>query len=303
MTEKNSLPDAVGRRRGNLRDMVFVPGGHDLLGSKSFYPEEGPVRSVSVGGFSMDSGPVTVDGFASFVEDTGYVTMAEARPDIALIFAKPSKSPNLQPTPDRWWRVGEASWRHPYGTDGPIAQGNHPVVQVTHGDARAYADWAGKMLPSEDEWEIAARGGLPDAVFPWGDEFLIDGKHQANTWQGEFPYENLALDGWEATSPVGSFPPNGYGLFDMVGNVWEWTRDIYLHDRRRSGGCCGTSDAVLAGACEPDRRWALRGGSFLCAPNYCLRYRPTARSWSDGMSSSCHIGFRCIIRGPSAGEV
>jgi formylglycine-generating enzyme required for sulfatase activity len=188
--------------------------------------------------------------------------------------------------------MGGANWRHPNGPDSSIAQKDtHPVVHVTHDDARAYAEWAGKDLPTEAEWEFAARGGLEAAIYPCGDEARPDGRLMANTWQGRFPFENLAEDGYEGTSPVDAFPPNGYGLYDVVGNVWEWTKTPYEPTQGAETSCCHRD--------SPDRQnlpVVVKGGSHLCAPNYCLRYRPSARQGETRDSSTCHIGFRCVVR-------
>lgn len=289
------------------RDMVWVPGGAFRMGSEQFYPEERPVRDVSVGGFWMDSTPVTNAAFARFVEATGHITSAERDVDASLY---PGASPaELQPAglvfrrapgpipldnARQWWRITPgAHWRNPRGDGRHLpAERRHPVVQVSHEDAAAYARWAGKSLPTEAEWEFAARGGLDGAVFVWGNSETGDaGKRLANTWQGRFPFENTTEDGFEHTSPVGSFPANGYGLYDMAGNVWEWTDDLYLRTAPQQSVCCGGPAESAA-----NRLMVLKGGSHLCAPNYCFRYRPAARSSQAADTSTNHIGFRCIIR-------
>jgi formylglycine-generating enzyme required for sulfatase activity len=188
-----------------------------------------------------------------------------------------------------WWEyVPGAYWKHPGGPGTTInGRDRHPVVQVAYEDAEAYAGWAGKELPSETEWEHAARGGLEGAAFAWGDDEYPDGRPMANTWQGAFPWQNLKLDGYEGTSPVGSFPPNGYGLYDMTGNTWEWTTDWF--DAEPTGSCCAPGGSTIP-------RKVIKGGSHLCAPNYCLRYRPAARQAEAVDTSTSHIGFRCVIR-------
>jgi len=261
--------------------------------------------------------------FRRFVRATGYVTVAErpldpadypdADPELlvpgSLVFRKTSGRVNLDDVRSWWEYVPGAYWKRPGGPGTTInGRDRHPVVHIAHEDAGAYARWAGKDLPTEAEWEFAARGGLEGAVFSWGDEHSPGGKPMANTWQGEFPWQNLKLDGFEGTSPVGSFPPNGYGLYDMCGNVWEWTSDWFT--LRTSGEvgspCCAPRtgrDAVpddsLAigqpGAHIP--RKVIKGGSHLCAPNYCLRYRPAARQAEAIDTSTSHIGFRCVVRG------
>ena len=295
------------------KGMVAVPGGSFAMGSADFYPEERPVRIVEVDAFLIDAHPVTVAEFRRFVKATGHVTNAEIAPDPA---AYPDADPDLLvpgslvfhrtagPVPltdfRAWWTwVPGADWRHPEGP-GSTLDGRqlHPVTQVAYADALAYAAWAGKDLPTEAEWEYAARGGLDGATFAWGDEFAPGGRMMANTWQGQFPWQNLMLDRFERTSPVGSFPPNGYGLYDMTGNVWEWTSDVYRDteaaDHRTATSCC--APAAESSADIP--RQVTKGGSHLCAPNYCLRYRPAARQGQSVDTPTGHIGFRCVIRRP-----
>jgi formylglycine-generating enzyme len=279
-----------GMARENMRR---IPGGPFLMGSEDFYPEEGPVHKVSVGAFWMDEHPVTVAEFRRFVGATGYVTVAERPLDPAgfpgadpaalvpgsLVFRRTDGPVDLRDH-SNWWRyVPGASWRD--GDD------DHPVTHVAHEDALAFAGWAGKALPTEAEWEFAARGGLDGAVYAWGDEFAPGGQIMANTWQGEFPWQNHGHGG---TSPVGSFPPNRHGLHDMIGNVWEWTSGTFT-SRHTTTTCCAPT------AHPPkDAPRTIKGGSHLCAPNYCLRYRPAARQGQDPDSSTSHLGFRCIVR-------
>lgn len=283
--------------------MVWIPGGEFLMGCEDFYPEERPVRRVRVAGFRIDPFPVTVDDFARFVAATGYVTLAERPPDPAgYPAADPSSlvpgSAVFRPTEGPvdllslvWWHyVPGACWHRPEGPGSDVTErGDHPVTHVAYEDAQAYAAWAGKALPTEAEWEYAARGGLDGARFSWGDDELVDGRRMANSWQGEFPWQNLALDGYPGTSPVGSFPANGHGVYDMTGNVWEWTTDGFASSTARA--CCGPRPA--AGA-FPAR--VIKGGSHLCAPNYCLRYRPAARQPQAVDTSTSHVGFRCVLR-------
>jgi len=297
--------------------MQYIRGGTFAMGSEDFYPEEQPVRSVSVDEFWIDEHPVTAAEFRRFVRDTGYVTLAErpldpdlypdADPELltpgSLVFRKTSGPVNLDDHRNWWEYVPGAFWRRP-GGKGTTVNGRdlHPVVHIAHEDAEAYATWAGKELPTETEWEYAARGGLEGAVFAWGDEHFPDGKPAANTWQGEFPWQNLNLDGFEGTSPVGSYPPNAYGLYDMCGNVWEWTSDSFTSRRSENSTspCCapqdlrGGSPEHLPGETIP--RYVIKGGSHLCAPNYCLRYRPAARQGQAVDSSTTHLGFRCVLR-------
>lgn len=291
--------------------MVWIPGGAFLMGSNSFYREERPVRRERVTGFWIDPHPVTNQEFAAFVESTNYVTLAERDPDPALypdadpallvpgslVFQKPAGPVNPRHNHLWWAYVPGADWRHPQGPGSTIlGREVHPVVHIAHEDALAYAAWAGKELPTEAEWEFAARGGLEGAAYAWGDASNPNGLHMANTWQGRFPWENLGEDGYEWTSPVGAFPPNGYGLYDMTGNVWEWTASFYnAPPAFAQQSCCHASDAR-----EPFAKRVVKGGSFLCAPNHCLRYRPAARQGEAVDTSTCHIGFRCIARVPRA---
>ena len=301
--------------------MVRLPGGRFRMGSDGDYPEEGPARLVAVDPFWIDPTPVTNAEFARFVESTGYLTVAERPPDPAdypsirpeliqpgsLLFVQPNRPVPLH-DPTAWWTfcLG-ADWRHPNGPDSSLdALMDHPVVHVAYADAQAYAAWAGKALPTEAEWEYAARGGLEGKAFAWGDELAPDGRELANYWQGRFPWENLAADGYERTSPVQSFPPNGFGLFDMIGNVWEWTQDWYAAPQSPADRpCCapnnprGGREAESYDPCMPDiriGRKVLKGGSHLCAPNYCRRYRPAARYPQPIDTSTSHVGFRCIRR-------
>jgi formylglycine-generating enzyme len=293
--------------------MVAVRGATFSMGSDRFYPEEGPVHEATVGDFWVDEHPVTNAAFRRFIAATGYVTGAEIAPSAAdypdadpallrpgsVVFQKPPTPVRLD-DPHEWWSyVLAARWDQPAGPGSTLdGRDDHPVVHVTFDDAAAYADWVGKELPTEAEWEYAARGGLDGAVFPWGDDPAPGGTIMANTWQGEFPWENLCLDGHEGTSPVGSFPPNGFGLFDVVGNVWEWTTDWF----RMRHGAVGVSPCCAPGGTQPTgdpayhARRTIKGGSHLCAPSYCLRYRPSARQGETGDTSTSHIGFRCIIR-------
>ena len=305
-------------------DMVALPGGIFTMGSEHFYLEEAPCRQVQVPPFRIDRTPVTNQEFARFIEATGHVTTAEIAPEPADYPGMPPEmayagSAVFQRTagpvdtadPSQWWSFAAgADWRHPLGA-GSTLDGleDHPVVHVSYTDAEAYARWAGKELPTEAEWEYAARGGLDGADYAWGDTLAPGGAMLANYWQGLFPFANLLLDGWERTSPVGSYPANGYGLVDMIGNVWEWTADWWTtrHPARPRKTCCGGADVNPRGGSRaasfdpatPDiriGRKVLKGGSHLCAFNYCQRYRPAARHPQPIDSSTSHIGFRCVVR-------
>jgi formylglycine-generating enzyme required for sulfatase activity len=287
-------------------DMAWIAGGTFRMGSEDFYPEEAPVREVSVEGFWIDEHPVTAAEYRRFVRETGYVTVAERPLDPAdypdaeaellvpgsLVFQKAAGPVPLNDVRTWWAYTPGAYWKKPGGPGTTInGRDRHPVVQVAYEDAETYASWAGKELPSEAEWEYAARGGLDGADFTWGRDEFPDGRVMANTWQGEFPWQNLEAGGFEGTSPVGSFPPNAYGLFDMAGNVWEWTSD-WFSGPDASAPCC--APAPLPGESFPRR--VIKGGSHLCAPNYCLRYRPAARQGEMIDTATGHIGFRCIVR-------
>ena len=292
------------------------------MGSDDHYPEERPAHRVSVDGFWMDPHPVTNAEFAKFVAGTGYVTFAETPPDPkqypganpetlvpgSLVFIKPDGPVDLRDSRVWWHYVRGASWRRPKGPGSSVTGlHDHPVVHVAYSDAEAYARWAGKELPTEAEWECAARGGLDEADFAWGADLHPDGREMANTWQGEFPWQNFCDDGYETTSPVGAFPANGYGLHDMIGNVWEWTTDWYraAHEKDQPKACCipqNPRGPAIDTSYDPDQpairipRKVLKGGSHLCAFNYCRRYRPAARYPEPIDTSTSHVGFRCIKR-------
>jgi formylglycine-generating enzyme required for sulfatase activity len=302
--------------------MIALPGGTFRMGSDKHYREEAPAHRVTLDAFTIDTTTVTNAQFAVFVAATGYVTVAErplnpadfpgAKPEMlkagAMVFFQPRGPVDLHHIANWWAYVPGASWRQPEGPGSSITgRESHPVVQVAYEDAKTYADWAGKDLPTEAEWEYAARGGLDGADYCWGDEFMPDGQHLANTWQGEFPWQNSGADGFTRTAPVASYPPNGYGLYDMAGNVWEWTSDWYIgrHTEDADKPCCVPANprgALQEHSYDPNQpriripRKVVKGGSFLCAPSYCLRYRPAARQPQMIDSAMSHIGFRCIVR-------
>jgi formylglycine-generating enzyme required for sulfatase activity len=304
-------------------DMEWIPGGTFRMGSERFYAEERPVHEVKVDGLWMDRSEVTNEQFARFVAETSYVTLAERAPKAedfpgappenlvagSMVFLKRTGPVDLRNYANWWAWVPGANWRHPKGPDSSLeGLAQHPVVHVAYEDVEAFARWAGKELATEAEWEFAARGGLDGATFTWGDEEFPDGKAMVNAWQGEFPWQNLLSDGYEGTSPVGTFPPNGYGLHDMAGNVWEWTSDWYEPrgaDPTVKSCCMGSVNPRVV---SPEKsynphqpqfripRKVVKGGSHLCAPNYCFRYRPAARQPQMIDTGMAHIGFRCVVR-------
>lgn len=306
--------------------MTWLPGGDFTMGSENFYPEEAPRRRVSVDGFWIDTAPVTNRQFAGFVAETGYTTVAEIAPDPkdypgllpemaragSLVFYK-TATPVDTSNPANWWQFEfGADWQRPLGPGSDVESlglWDHPVVQIAYADAVAYAQWAGRDLPTEAEWEYAAWGTMDGHDYAWGDELAPGGMMMANTWQGLFPFANQMLDGWERTSPVGTYPANGYGLVDMIGNTWEWTRDWWSDKpevaRRTARSCCTISNprgAKLKDSFDARQpavrigRKVLKGGSHLCAPSYCQRYRPAARHPEMIDTSTSHIGFRCVVR-------
>jgi formylglycine-generating enzyme required for sulfatase activity len=316
-TRKQAMPTPAPKK-----GMVWIPGGSFTMGSDNHYPEEAPAYRVTVDGFWMDAHQVTNADFRKFVKATGFVTLAEQAPRAedypgadpemlqpgSVVFTQPRVRVRLDDHYQWWqWKAG-ANWKHPEGSKSNIkGREQHPVVHLAWEDVQAYAAWAGKELPTEAEWEFACRGGRDGAAFAWGDELAPNGRMLANYWQGEFPWKNLATDGFERTAPVGSFPANRYDLYDMIGNVWEWTADWYADRHVASHSCCGSVALKPAGADRaasvdptasgrPTPRKVMKGGSFACAANYCQRYRPAARMGHPVDTGTNHIGFRCIVR-------
>lgn len=288
---------------------LLVPGGPTRMGSTGFYAEEQPVVDVVVDDLLVDEHPVTNIEFRRFVKSTGHLTVAERAPDPSafpdadadllvpgsLVFVGTSRPVPLDDW-QRWWAwVPGADWRHPSGPGSDLSgRDKHPVVHVGRDDARAYAAWAGKRLPTEPEWEHAARGGLTGRAYAWGDELEPDGRVLANTYQGDFPWRPASPRG-ATTTPVGSYAPNGHGLVDMIGNVWEWTGSPWTDSHAAAAptpvsSCCAPSSAVSV----EEERAVTKGGSHLCAPSYCRRYRPAARQGQAVLSSTSHVGFRCV---------
>ncbi len=300
--------------------MVRIEGGSFLMGSEEAYREEMPVRRVAVGPFLIGRTEVTNAEFAAFVAATGYVTTAERGLDPAdhpgwpqellspgsMVFSPPA-DPAGRSDPTRWWRyVHGADWRHPAGPGSSIeGRDDHPVVQVSAEDAEAYAAWAGGRLPTEAEWEFAARGGLDGARYAWGEAYDPAAGWKANTWQGAFPAADEGADGHHGTAPVASFPPNGHGLHDMMGNVWEHVADWWVpgHPSRAETDPRGPSEALAARFSHPETgpRRVVKGGSWLCSPGFCLRYRPSARQPQETGLGSNHIGFRIARDVPGSG--
>lgn len=314
-TLRKSRQQSPGRRAapvmsGRFTGMRHVPGGSFRMGSDKYYDDERPVREAAVDGFWMDRTPVTNRQFARFVAQTGHVTFAEVAPDPAdypgmdialaqpgsLVFMPPGHAIDLHAEAGWWAFVLGADWRHPTGPGSDLSGlEDHPVVHIGYADALAYAAWAGKSLPTEAEWEFAARGNLDGADYAWGDELHPRGVRMAKTWEGIFPHHNIAPPGLERTSPVRSYPKNAFGLYDLIGNVWEWTITAYDQPAAEEGSpkCCGGSRPDMPSATI---RRVAKGGSHLCAPNYCQRYRPAAR-WAQPVdTTTSHMGFRCIIR-------
>ena len=324
MTTTDARKATAPPGRAPFKNMAWVPGGTFLMGSDlAQYPEEGPPHPVTVDGFWIDQYTVTVDEYRQFVRATSYKTVAERELDPAyypnadpsmlvpgsMVFQKARGAVPLNDISNWWSWVPGACWKRPEGPRSNTAKRErHPVVHVAWEDVEAYATWAGKAIPTEAEWECAARGGLEGAMFTWGDDERPRNRIMANHWQGEFPRVNLKQDGYEGTAPVGAFPPNGYGLYDMAGNVWEWTSDFFTsrHPEAVTHACCvpqnprvvspdGSYDLSDPGGAHIPRR-VIKGGSHLCAPNYCLRYRPAARFPEPVDTSTCHLGFRCVAR-------
>ncbi len=284
--------------------MVLIPGGTFQMGSTEF-KESQPIHTVTVKGFWIDATEVTNEQFEAFVKATGYKTIAERVPDakqfpdakpedlkpFSAVFTPPAKPPS-GPDIRQWWsRVYGADWRHPDGPGSSITgKEKYPVVHISWVDADAYAKWAGKRLPTEAEWEFAARGGRDGRKYSWGDEFKPGGKAMANTWQGTFPNSNLVEDGHRTAAPVGSYPPNDYGLYDMAGNVWEWCADWYTEDYFKES----PKDNPQGPGDPGTKRKVQKGGSFLCSENYCARYKAGARHSGEFEDAADHIGFRCV---------
>jgi formylglycine-generating enzyme required for sulfatase activity len=309
-------------REAPFPNMEWIPGGTYSMGSNDHYPEEAPVHQVTVDGFWMDRTPVTNAEFEKFVKATGHVTFCERPIDkdlypgaleemlvpASVVFVPPKAPVNMKDHFSWWNFIPQANWKHPQGPGSTLDDlSDHPVVHVSWEDVEAYARWAGKELPTEAEWEFAARGGLEGMEYAWGSELTPNGKHFANLWQGEFPWQNHSEDGFSGTSPVHTFPANGYGLFDMIGNVWEWTTDWYSprHPDEKLKSCCQMKNPrgpSIEGSFDPRQanlrigRKVMKGGSHLCAPNYCRRYRPAARMAQPVDTSTGHLGFRCIVR-------
>jgi sulfatase modifying factor 1 len=324
--ETEQTSDFILISKANLKtapqNMVWIPGGTFKMGSEKHYQEEAPVHTVKVDGFWMDIYTVSNAEFRKFVEETNYVTYAErplnpndypgALPELlvpgSLVFQKAKQRVDLRNFANWWDYIPHANWKQPYGPGSTIeGKDDYPVTQVSLEDVEAYAKWAGKEIPTEAEWEFAARGGQEEKEFAWGDEVTPEGMFMANYWQGEFPWQNLMLDGHEGLAPVGFYPANGYGLFDMTGNVWEWTSDWYRdkHPENPQKACCipqNPRGGFMENSYDPRQpnikipRKVLKGGSHLCAINYCYRYRPAARIPQMIDSAACHLGFRCIKR-------
>jgi formylglycine-generating enzyme required for sulfatase activity len=313
-TGYSGMPAPSSTKADAPAGMVWVPGGSFVMGSGNAYPEERPPRRASVSGFWIDRHEVTIAQFAAFVAATGYKTVAERGlnakdyPDLppealvpgSMVFFEPPKNSPMRTNAMEWWRyVPGADWRHPTGPNSSIAgKDNHPVVHIGFADAKAYAEWLGHSLPTEAEWEFAARGGLNGKDFAWGDEQTPEGVWMANSWQGFFPFEDDTSDGHHGTAPVGCFPANGYGLYDMIGNVWEWATDWYRPGHHFSEGAVDPSGPPNASTTAGGQIRVIKGGSWLCSANFCARYRPAARQPQEADLGASHIGFRTVFRKP-----
>lgn len=290
--------------------MVFIPGGTFNIGDDEHYPSERSAEDISVSDFCIEQYEVTNAQFAKFVEATDYVTVAERPlskeqfPNLSESERKPGSLVFQMAEPGAkkigylsWWKwVPGTDWRHPLGPESNIkGKENYPVVQVAYEDVEAYAKWAGMTLPTEAQWEYAARGGLDNATYSWGEQYSAK---KANTWQGLFPVFNTKVDGFQGTAPVGSFEPNGYGLYDITGNVWEWTADWYRVGHEEKSHSVEPTGPAKKDSFDPREpqvaKHVIKGGSYLCAPNYCSRYRPAARESQSPDTGTTHIGFRLV---------
>jgi len=322
-TQKNTEADQTGTAEKSPNEMQLIRGGTFQMGSDS--PEfvvEGPAHPVKVNNFFIDRTEVTNLEFKKFTESTGYVTVAEVAPIWeelktqlppgtpppdgllvagSVVFFQPDKPDQSMEDYSQWWRWEEgANWKNPEGPESNLEnRWNHPVVHISLQDAQAYCEWKHKRLPTEAEWEYASRGGKEGLPFSWGTELQPDGKFMANTYQGAFPVRNLMLDGFGGTAPVKSFPPNGYGLYDMIGNVWEWTSDFYdaNYYASLSGNLVNNPSGSEKSYDPPEpfaKKHVIKGGSYLCAENYCSNYRPSARQAAAFDSGTSNVGFRCV---------
>ena len=327
MTNERNATTSRTAPEVSLSPLVAIPGGEFVMGSEVHYPEEAPAHRVAVDGFSIEAHQVTNAQYSAFVEATGYRTVAERPLDPADFPGAPTEnlvagSLVFTPTPgpvdlrhmSQWWVwTPGACWRHPEGHGSDLGERwDHPVVHVAFEDAQAYAGWSGRELPTEAEWERAAHGGVDGRSYVWGDEPSPGGLRLAKYWEGSFPWRSTASDGYERTAPVGSYPANEYGLFDMAGNVWEWTTDWYADGFAADADkpCCvpnnphGPSIEASYDPAQPQfhiPRRVIKGGSFLCADEYCQRYRPSARRPQMVDTGMSHVGFRCVVR-PEGGE-
>ncbi len=329
-TVENKAPPSAAALEG----MVWIPGGEFSMGARSpmdtsdlvgmqATTDSRPIHRVAMEGFWMDATEVTNEQFARFVEETSYVTVAEQKPTAedyptappenltagSVVFSPPDHAVPLNDHFQWWAFVDGADWRHPFGPKSSIeGKGEYPVVHIAYEDAQAYAKWAGKRLPTEAEWEIAARGGLTGALYPWGDNFMLNGRFMANSHQGHFPNDDTGADAYVGAAPVAKYPPNGYGLYDVGGNVWEWVSDWYRPDYYLQLSAAGSINRNPQGPTEPydpsepgEKKRVQRGGSFLCTDQYCSRYAVGTRGKGEVTTGTNHLGFRCV-QSASAGS-
>lgn len=283
----------------NTSEMIWLESASFVMGSDRGMPDEAPAKELSLSGFWMDKYEVTNSDYQKFVDATGYETFSEKMGD-SLVFESPEQNHSMAMGVLDWWELVEAAyWKKPEGPESSIDQkADHPVVHVNFEDALEYCNWLGKQLPTEAQFEYAARGGQEGTIYSWGNKPLQESAPVSNTWQGEFPIQNKQLDGFATTSPVGSFPANDFGFYDISGNVWEWVEDWYHPQYYSFGPDKNPKGVAKSDSVDPNEpnipKRSIRGGSFLCADNYCSGFRVSARMPADPSTATNHTGFRCV---------